>query len=230
MFATIRRAIRENGQYRLGRWDSFWGRFTIGPWRWSFKLCKFEDHWSLHFFCLWIRLWATKNPPEDMMESWGWSYYRDESALHLSWGSRYKILRMPWSYDHCRTEVMLNGGQFVPYDRFPARQGQPFSEAPEPEGRYRETFAYHYTLRSGQVQERTATVTVERRSWCWKVRPFRWLRWPRMVRTSIDVQFSDEVGEETGSWKGGCVGTGHEMKPGERPVDTLRRMERERKF
>ena len=47
---------------------------------------------------------------------------------------------------------------------------------------------------------------------------------------SIGVSFDGEVGEETGSWKGGCVGCGYEMLPGEVPLDTLRRMERDRKF
>jgi len=44
------------------------------------------------------------------------------------------------------------------------------------------------------------------------------------------VKFSDEVGERTGSWKGGVIGTGSEMRPGESPEQCLRRMERERKF
>lgn len=46
----------------------------------------------------------------------------------------------------------------------------------------------------------------------------------------IDIEFSDEVGERTGSWKGGVLGCGFDMLPGERPVDALRRMELERKF
>ncbi len=33
-----------------------------------------------------------------------------------------------------------------------------------------------------------------------------------------------------GSWKGGVLGCGYEMKPGETPKQTLRRMERERVF
>jgi hypothetical protein len=87
-----------------------------------------------------------------------------------------------------------------------------------------ETHSYRYTLRSGEVQERTATITVERRVW---VRP--WFPWRRESR-SIGIDFNAEVGERTGSWKGGVLGCGWDMLPGETPLDTLRRMERERRF
>lgn len=87
-----------------------------------------------------------------------------------------------------------------------------------------ETHPYHYKLKSGQVQERTATIKAETRRW---TRP--WFPWS-MTRKTIDVQFSDEVGERSGSWKGGTIGCGYEMNRGETPVETLRRMERERAF
>lgn len=87
-----------------------------------------------------------------------------------------------------------------------------------------ETHPYRYTLRNGTVQERTATIRAEY---------WRWTRywWPRVKDLrAIDVQFNDEVGERTGSWKGGTIGCGYNMLPGESPLDTLRRMEAERKF
>lgn len=88
-----------------------------------------------------------------------------------------------------------------------------------PEGHY-----YTYRLRSGEVQPRVATIQAEvRRYW----RP--WFPW-RRVDKSISVTFSGEVGEKTGSWKGGTIGCWYEMLPGEDPEQTLRRMEKTRKF
>lgn len=84
--------------------------------------------------------------------------------------------------------------------------------------------SYTYRLRSGELQHRVATVHVERRTW---VRP--WFPWKRVVR-SISVDFDHEVGERTGSWKGGVTGCGYEMRRDETALETLRRMERERKF
>lgn len=71
---------------------------------------------------------------------------------------------------------------------------------------------------------------VERRTWWWKW--FRWFRlpFPWKTRQSIDVHFSDEVGDAAGSWKGGVIGTGWDMLPGETMEQTLRRMEAERRF
>lgn len=226
MLTAIRAKIKEDGEYRFGRWGTFWHRFSIAPWRWSIALCLFGDdtddgHFSLHLFCLWVVLWKARRGPKEMMESWGFAFDSEMSCLHLNWGDHCKIVHMPWSYDHCRTEIMLNNGWFVPYEGW--------SNIPEPQDRFRVVLPYRYALQSGEVQDREATVTVERRAWCWRARPFRWFRWPSKVRTSIVVQFNDEVGEGTGSWKGGCVGCGYDLLPGESPEACLRRME-ERKF
>lgn len=105
-------------------------------------------------------------------------------------------LHMPWAWTHREHKVLT-----------------------EPEDH-----PYTYTLRSGEVQHRTATIKAEQRKWT------RWWIPFRRVSRSIDITFSDEVGERTGSWKGGCVGCGYEMKPGETPLQALRRMEAERKF
>lgn len=90
---------------------------------------------------------------------------------------------------------------------------------------YTETHPYRYTLRSGKTQEITATCTVEKRKWHRK-----WFPFLVMVKRIIDVKFSGEVGEESGSWKGGCLGCGYEFLPNETVEECLRRMERERKF
>jgi hypothetical protein len=90
-----------------------------------------------------------------------------------------------------------------------------------------ETYDYAYTRKNNEVQQCKATVFVERRTWrmkWWPLLPFK------LVRTSIDVHFDDEVGEGIGSWKGGTVGCGYDLKDGETPLECLRRMERERKF
>ena len=88
-------------------------------------------------------------------------------------------------------------------------------------------FPYRYERSNGGVQEVTATVRMEEREWRWidPHNPFR-IR----VRRYLDVRFSDEVGERTGTWKGGVLGCAIEMERGEDEVGALRRMERERRF
>lgn len=109
---------------------------------------------------------------------------------------RYIAWDMPWAWRHRQHEVL----------------GEP------------EQHPYRYVLRSGEVQDRIATIKPERRLW---TRP--WLPHKRESRY-INIDFNDEVGEGTGSWKGGVMGCSADMLPGDTPVDALRRMERERRF
>lgn len=88
-----------------------------------------------------------------------------------------------------------------------------------------ETHPYTYTLKNGTVQNRTATISQEKRQWHRK-----WFPFLKKENVSIDVEFNGEVGERTGSWKGGTTGCGYDMKSGETMLDTLKRMESERVF
>ena len=72
------------------------------------------------------------------------------------------------------------------------------------------------------------TPSQEDREWRWKLL-FIW-PYPRKIHRTIDVQFDDEVGEETGSWKGGTLGCGYTLKRGESMLQCLRCMEKERLF
>lgn len=186
----------------------------------SLSLCLFEEGWSFELFGLFIptRLLRYREP-NDMMESWGITLY--ERTIHLNWGTKTRVVHLPWEWSHVKHEVRRHDGSWVPY------VGS-YETSKEPDGRWEGTYSYVYTLKSGEVQERSATVYVCRREWRW--RWIMWLPWPRIKRQSIDVTFDDEVGERTGSWKGGTIGCGYDMRPNESPLDALRRMEADRKF
>ena len=83
---------------------------------------------------------------------------------------------------------------------------------------------YRYRLKNGELQIRTATIRKESRMWTRK-----WIPWKK-TSVSINVEFDGEVGEGTGSWKGGTLGCGYNMIDGETPLACLRRMESERVF
>lgn len=129
------------------------------------------------------------------------------------WEWPFRVVTLAWDYE-TETGWATKLGRYVPHaEREPAKT---------------ETHPYTYVLRSGEIQKREATITRER--WVLGRRILHRLGWPKRRKMEIDVRFSDEVGERSGSWKGGCVGCSYEMKPGETPLETLRRMERERKF
>lgn len=71
----------------------------------------------------------------------------------------------------------------------------------------------------------TATTKIEEREWHFGTGLFKWLslfRAPK-VRRSLDIHFSAEVGERKGSWKGGTIGHGIEMRPSELHEAAFRR-------
>lgn len=70
-----------------------------------------------------------------------------------------------------------------------------------------------------------ATTHIEEREWRFGEGWFKWLslfRRPK-VRRSLDINFASEVGPEKGSWKGGLMGTGIDMLPGELHEQAFRR-------
>lgn len=70
-----------------------------------------------------------------------------------------------------------------------------------------------------------ATTHIEEREWWRGTGWFKWLRFfcrPKICR-SLDIAFSHEVGARKGSWKGGTVGHGIDMLPGELHEAAFRR-------
>ncbi|HBH39419.1 MAG TPA: hypothetical protein DDX06_13675 [Curvibacter sp.] len=70
-----------------------------------------------------------------------------------------------------------------------------------------------------------ATTRIEEREWHFGEGWFKWLSLfrSRKIRRSLDIEFSEEVGPEKGSWKGGTTGTGIDLLPGELHEDAFRR-------
>lgn len=184
----------------------------------------------------WFKRGETQNPrwhEDSLGRDWGVYYF--EKALVVLWGKttaaggrdskKYGYswhFYVPWSWDVAvRWDVQRPDGSWVPK----AREYEP----PYSDGRKVYVEPYTYKLKCGEIQSRTATFHVSEMEWRWRM--FRkWRIGPKRVRRSIDIRFDGEVGERSGSWKGGCTGCGYDMLPGEDPVACLRRMERERVF
>lgn len=149
------------------------------------------------------------------------------NTLVICKGNKTKHIDMPWALEWVRTSALKKNGTWEHETK--RNKNREFYDVKKWEGiLWSETYPYTYVRRSGEVQKRMATLRVEEREW----RP-KWFMWTSLfskIRKTIEVNFSDEVGERTGSWKGGCIGCGYDMKHGELPEQTLRRMEKERKF
>lgn len=211
-------------------------RFSWGEWspRWglSLELINWgeERDWSIKlqpiYGTIYMKLrWLPKREVSgDILDNWGfsWQWAGGARDVHLNWGSRRKIVYMPWDWQHVRHTMLCEDGQWRPF--IGSWERKPDDPLPA-----KEVHRYKYVCRDGTVQDDiAATIYVDEREWRW--RWFTWLRWPRLVRRTISVDFDNEVGERRGSWKGGCTGCGYDMRPGETPRECLRRMQRERRF
>lgn len=162
-----------------------------------------------------------------------WTYFftnEDDSSSDDPWYAKNYCWDFPWTFKHHLTEIMSHSciaAQVPIWNDKGKRFMDSYPERKVAEESVSETYDYTYVLKNRTIQKRKAKVYCDRMTWrakWWPVIPIQ------KVRTSISVTFNDEVGEKTGSWKGGCIGCGYDMQDGETPLDTLRRMERERKF
>lgn len=181
----------------------------------------------IQFFIPWGRV--RHEYPVGDEPSWGFSLSR-EFGIVWHWRHLYKSWRWPFHTALLdRSYMTADGWRTVPdysVDRMAmSEERNPFWNRP---GAAHETHDYTYTLASGEVQRRKATILHERVTLGRNI--LSHLGWPKRVKHAISVEFSGEVGEETGSWKGGTVACGYNMEPGETPLAALRRMEREREF
>jgi hypothetical protein len=162
--------------------------------------------------------------------SYGFCLYKEDdrglfNSFMGNWGMKTYILDMPWHWAWIRTSNLRKDGT---WEHETKGNNKDFWEDKWKEVIWNESHPYTYKLNSGEIQERIATIKVAEREWRWK--GLKWSSFPKMISKTINIDFNAEVGERTGSWKGGCTGCSYTILPGETPLQTLRRMESERKF
>lgn len=204
--------------------------FYLQPTNLSLKYCLASYFDSRHMFVFGFGFGSVyihfpwKSDIDDC-EYPSYGFYTHASALWICNGYKVKAIHFPWAYDWVRTSYLRKDGLWeheVKGDR------KDFYENKWDSVLFKENHSYIYALKNGEIQHRTASIKVSETEWRMK-----WLKWTKLFakkRKSIDVAFSDEVGERSGSWKGGTIGCGYTMKKGETPFQTLKRMEVEREF
>lgn len=152
-------------------------------------------------------------PNLNSWQSTVFQFYNKSSHIDMPWKYEWESTEhLDWDMNVVVAEYKLKGRDWNTY----------YAATEQYKKDHSRTFDYTYYLKNGEVQHRKASVTIVRRTW--RVRGWPW---KKKINTSIDVTFDDEVGERTGSWKGGTIGCSYEMLPNETPEQTLRRMESE---
>lgn len=203
----------------------------------SFEICGYFDNRprviiDLFFFSLTLIFpFHNKWTDECVPPKWGISYFGDTLFIYrggkgnLDGGNKFWAFHAPWSWQWVRTSALKKAGG---WENEIKGERKDFYKDKWKDILWTETYDYFYKLQSGEIQERRATLKVEEREWRWHW--FQWLKFPRKIRRTINIRFNAEVGERTGSWKGGCTGCSYDLLPNETPYHCLRRMQFERKF
>jgi len=219
--------------------DSRWLCFYLEKWLgfdFSYEICGYFDprhrvNISLLFFHLTIVLpiWS-KYTDECCPPKWGLAYHNQTFWIYRggkgNWngGNKWWAFDMPWMLKWVRTSKLIKNGEW----EHETKNMLKFCCEKWDNLLWSEVYEYKYILENGDIQHIKATVSVSEREW----RP-KWLTFfPifKKIRKTIDVTFDREVGERTGSYKGGVLGCGHDMLKGETPFYCLKRMEKDRIF
>ena len=144
----------------------------------------------------------------------------------INYGTKTKLFDLPWALTWIRTSALRKDGNWEHDIKGSSKNF--WDDNIWGDILFKETYPYKYIKKDGTEQNTLATIKVEEREWRWKW--FKWLKITQKIRREIDIQFSNEIGERVGSYKGGVLGTGYEMKKNETPYETLKRMENERRF
>lgn len=177
--------------------------------------------------------YLTRGPNDMDRRAYGfsWRFGADWAGygFHVQWGRRSHTISLPWGWNKrkgdYRREYLAIDGNWYDRDVFPHEWRKDEAVGPQPR---RISRPYPYLTRSGVFQgDITATAHMERTHMVYRVLG---IPTKRVTKYSIDVEFDKEVGSERGSWKGGTVGCGYDMQPGETVEQTLHRMRRERDF
>lgn len=82
-----------------------------------------------------------------------------------------------------------------------------------------------FKFRDYDGEEIIVDTHVEHRVWKRGTKAFKWLSWfmPNIDKRILELQFRKEVGPRKGEWKGGLMGMGYQMKPGETMEETFQR-------
>jgi len=150
-----------------------------------------------------------------------------ERKIWFSCGMKHKVFYLPWNWEWIRTSCLAKNDTWINETK-KNRNMEFWNKNKWKDIIFSETYPYTYNTKYDDEQNCLATIRVQEREWRWKW--FTWLKFPRLISKDIEIEFSDDIGERKGTWKGGTTGCNYKMKKGETPYDTLKRMERERKF
>ena len=203
--------------------------------------------YSLYFFflipfllfgwgSLYINLPIKTGIQDSESSSWGFNYHDNTIWIYIGGGGNFeggkksKTITMPWYIEWYRKSTLLKDDTWHHETKKNRKNwfgnvsevgSHRWLEANRIEQDYDYTDKYDNTV----IQ---ASYYVEETDY--RMKGLKWTSLFSKVRRDIQVNFLSQVGREKGSFKGGVLGCGYEIKGDETPRECIERMERERVF
>jgi len=236
---------QKEGQYTPDEWYVGWPdkKFEI-----TYSVCGYEEgNGELHISMFgWHSVfkfpWKSKRFPDGdcdapeygiaIHDSTFWLYKGGNG--NLGGGTKWWTWNLPFfTWEHIRTDVECDMGdseigemlRLLPVESL--KYDRDGNRIPLYKNMFVRVYKYDYTdSYDGSVVP--CVFWVEEMEW--RRKWFKWSKKFSKVKRYIEIEFFGEVGKDKGSWKGGCVGCGYDLLPGETPKECIKRMERLRKF
>ena len=146
----------------------------------------------------------------------------NKNATIIYYGKNSKYLEWPWSLVWIRRSALRKDGGWEHERKIAHAEFFDFNKWKDI--LYYENHEYTYITKMNIVKKCNANIRVQEMEWRWKW--FQNFKYPRRIRKTIEVNFNKGIGEN----KGGTIGCSYDMRPKETAYQTLKRMEKERKF
>ena len=228
---------------RLTDNDKTWGPFTLARWgkRISFELRSGDDEDPECNLLVVAFGWAFRVMLPNIIKPFGkYKEHRREYGISLSdMGNGYDFVQVfygPQTHDSSTTKSWCKHLPWKQWDHvrhsYYNPDGTLFGTDPVGRGKWEECNKLSESCPTVQFEFEDydgkniiATTKIEEREWHRGEGWFKWLKYfyPKKIRRSLDLRFSEEVGPEKGSWKGGTTGHGTDMLPSETPEQAFRR-------
>lgn len=189
-----------------------------------------DSEWRLSLKFLWfslnVHLCFSKKEFREWEDSNEYGYSILDGTLVIQIGRKRWSTRLPFVTTVFVRHELLNPDQSF---KWAHPKVQSFSrELMDEQEKIKESISevhpYQYILNSGEVQKRNATVYFSK--------DLRRAKWTPFIKSQVymSYSFNDEVGEGTGSYKGGVMGGSIKAQPNENLEQCVRRLEATVKF
>lgn len=199
----------------------------------KFGLWLFPHGYVLNLFGLWIQLGIKNRMPKDVAESWALSY--SDNRFMPTWGTKSKVIYMPWDFIVSHKQVITNKDTLVPI-KAELNKTYKLMLNKRAFGDDRAIFSAPYQyIKKGingspvpQFNRAAFYVTMTE----YRMRIFRRMGiGPKKMTSEINVTFKSPIGEGAGTAMGGRSRCTFRIESTDNsPFDTLNRMALTRKF